>query len=139
MMFIFRRKHIKTLKNGVTFYSERYRNTTTARKGFKYDGATVVADVDDIDGAIHDWNFFIALWDDGTPMTFEEANWNYIDWLIERRKASVTLWDKLKYGTVSITRRALSIVGRPSWSSHRRREMVFDNMKFVYALRENKR
>ena len=137
-MFIFRRKHIKILQKDIIFYSHRYMKITTAKAGFKYDGASGVPDVDDEDGALHDWNFFVARWDDGTPMTFEEANNNYTDWLAEKANRADKRLDRAIYRTVSVTRRALYVVGRKAWSEHRRREMMFDNMKFTYALRGKK-
>lgn len=122
---IFRRKHIKVLQQDLPWFSKRYQKWTTPKKGFKYDGATGVMDVDDLDGAMHDWNFYVAYWDDGTPMTFEEANNNYTDWLKENG-----------HWIVCHTRKALYFVGRNAWEQHRRREMIIDNLKFMYMLRD---
>lgn len=134
-MLLFRRKHIRKLRKSLRFYSKRYKKWVTAKKNFFYDGATVVPDLDDLDGALHDWCFFVAYWDEGTPMTFEEANYVYVEWLQLRAEEARGLWERFKYKTCSYTRRALHVVGRKAWSDHRKREMVFHNMKFVLEVK----
>lgn len=119
-MSIFRRKNVDVLESDYRFYSKRYQKWTTAPKGFHCDGATGVPDTKEKCYRIHDWNFFSAFWDDGTPMSFEEANHNYTDLLSEKG-----------HWVFARSRRALHWVGRGAWEEHRRAEMRWQNMKVL--------
>ena len=120
-MCIFRRKHIDVLEADFVCESARYGKTTTAPKGFRCDGATGVPDTKEKCYRIHDWNFFAALWDDGTPMSFEEANHNYTDLLAEKG-----------HPILAITRSTLHWLGRGAWKEHRRAEMRWQNVKVLH-------
>jgi len=117
-MGIFRRNSIDILAEDISFYSKRYGKRTTAPKGFNCDGASGVKDTKEKCYRIHDWNFFCAFWDDGSQMSFEEANDNYTDLLLEK-----------SHWFYARSRKALYIVGRKAWEEHRRREMTWQNMK----------
>ena len=119
-MGIFRRKHVDILEADYIFFSERYQKTTTAPKGFHCDGASGVRDTKEKCYRIHDWNFFSAIWDDGSPMSFEQANNNYTDLLSEK-----------SHWFYSRTRRTLHWLGRDAWEEHRRNEMWWQNVKVL--------
>jgi len=118
-----RRRSIKKTTRVIRWHSERYEKWVKVPKDFWHDGATVVKDVHTEDGALHDWCFFAAIWEDGSRMTFEEANDNYTDWLKEKH-----YWFRAQ------TRKALHYVGRSAWNEHRRREMIWHNMKFLHEV-----
>jgi len=120
IMAVFRRKNVDVLSEDVSFYSERHGKTTTAPKGFCCDGASGVKDTKEKCYRIHDWAFFAALWDDGSAMSFEEANHNYTD-----------LLRKTGHWFYSRTRKTLYFVGRKAWEEHRRREMTWQNTKVL--------
>ena len=126
-MIVLRRKHIDVLEADYSFYSERYNKTTTAPKGFHSDGATCVVDTPEKCYRIHDWNFFAALWDDGTPMSFEEANHNYTDLLL-----ATGHW------VFGRTRKTLDWLGRGAWNEHRRAEMRWQNMKILAQFKADR-
>ena len=91
------------------------------------DGATGVPDTEEKCYRIHDWNFFAAIWDDGSDMSFEQANNNYTDLLSETGH-----WFRAR------TRKALHIVGRNAWEEHRRAEMRWQNMKVLARFRADR-
>ena len=126
-MSILRRKDIDILEADMVFYSKRYDKTTTAPCGFRCDGATGVPDTREKCYRIHDWNFFAAMWDDLSPMTFEQANNNYTDLLRETG-----------HPVLAQTRRALHWVGRDAWNAHRRREMDWQNTKIRAQFRADR-
>lgn len=126
-MRILRRVNIDILEEDYPFYSERYNKTTTAPKGFQCDGASWVLDTREKCYRIHDWNFRAAIWDDGTPMTFEEANHNYTDLL-----RATGHWFFAK------TRRSLHWVGRSAWNGHRYDEMWWQNEKVLAKFRADR-
>lgn len=115
-MSIFRRKSIDIFEADYPFYSKRYKKWTTGAKGFGCDGATGVPDTKEKCYRIHNWNYYVALWDNGSLMTFEEANNNYTDLLKEKGHPF-----KAK------ARKALYFVGRIAWKKHRLRELVRHN------------
>ena len=124
MLTIFRRKDVDVVDKEFVFYSKRYNKTSTVPLTFMCDGATGVKDTKEKIYRLHDWNFFAAIWDDGTPMSFEEANNNYTDCLLEHG-----------HWFIARTRKALHIVGRSAWKMHREREMVFHNVKLLEQLK----
>jgi hypothetical protein len=115
---------VDVLEADYSFYSRRYEKRTTAPKGFQCDGATGVPDTKEKCYRIHDWDFFAAIWDDGTPMSFEEANNNYTDLLAEKG-----------HWILARTRRTLYWLGRGAWEEHRRAEMRWQNMKVLAQFR----
>ena len=126
-MSIFRRKDVDTLEADFPFFSQRYGKMTTAPAGFQCDGATGVPDTAEKCYRIHDWNYFSASWDDGSDLSFEEANHNYTDLLAETG-----------HPVFARTRRALHWVGRGAWEEHRRAEMRWQNMKVLAQWRADK-
>ena len=120
-MTIFRRRDIDVLEADFPFYSERYDKTTTAPKGYQCNGADWVYDTKEKLYRIHDWDFEVAMWDDGSDMSFEEANNNYTDLLAQTG-----------YTIFAITRRALYVVGRPAWRRCRERQIWWENMKVLH-------
>jgi hypothetical protein len=119
-MSILRRKHIDTLEEDVHYYSKRYDKHITIPKGFSCDGATFVVDTKERCYRLHDFAYWAALFDDGTPISFEQANTIYCDYLLE-----------MGHPLFALTRKALHWLGRPAWNSHRRREMNWQNTKIV--------
>lgn len=126
-MIVLRRKHLDVLEADYEFYSARYGKTTTAPHGFISDGATCVLDTPEKCYRIHDWNYRTAIWDDGTPMTFEQANHNYTDLLLEEG-----------HWFFARTRRTLNWLGRRAWNEHRRLEMWWQNEKVLARFRADR-
>jgi len=119
-MAIFRKADVDILEADYSFYSKRYGKRTTAPKGFRSDGATGVRDTKEKCYRIHDWNYFAAVWDDGTPMSFEESNHNYTDLLREKG-----------HWIYSRSRKTLYWLGRDAWEEHRRADMRWQNVKVL--------
>jgi len=69
---------VHTNKEPLSFYSERFKKWVTVPAGFKCNGATCAPDFG-LGWLFHDWLFHHGQFDDGTPVTWSQANKIMID------------------------------------------------------------